>query len=436
MAICFGRSRCGLSLSAAMFLCASLSWAAPDPSNISENTSPATSVAQFREPTLWKQYRWPILAVVVSLGETALILGLFVKLRRSKRLMRESTESFHQVAISAPVMLWVSDCNKLCTYFNDAWLAFTGRSMEQELGNGWAEGVHPEDIDRCLSIYTEAFDKRERFQMEYRLRRHDGEFRTILDVGVPKVTPEGVFSGYIGSAIDVTEQKIAQAALSGLSHRLMGAQEEERARIARELHDDFCQRLISVSIQLHVFGESLPSSATGMRVRVQDFSRQVGDIARGVQGISYQLHSIKLQQLGLVSAAADLCREVSEQRSVTIDFSHRDVPDSLPKDVALALFRVLQEALTNAAKHSRARCFSVALDVSWDEIHLEVIDDGIGFEPQAITSGLGLISMRERLRLVNGDVVVESGPGTGTRICARVPLPELSMLAERSSLLF
>jgi PAS domain S-box-containing protein len=336
-------------------------------------------------------------------------------------------------------MLWVSDCNKLCTYFNDSWLEFTGRSLKEELGNGWAAGVHPEDIDRCLATYTQAFDKRKRFQMEYRLRRYDGEFRTVLDVGVPRLTPDAIFSGYIGSAIDVTEQKLAEAALSGLSRKLMGAQEEERARIARELHDDLCQRLVSVSIQLHVFAESLPATPTRPRVRAEDFSRQIGDIARAVQGISHQLHSIKLEQLGLVSATADLCREVSEQRAVTVHFSHGGVPDDLPKDVALVLFRVLQEALTNAVKYSGARDVNVTLHASWDEIQLDVIDNGTGFEPQAVRGGLGLVSMRERLRLVNGEVVVESQPGRGTSICVRVPLPELNIVAEdhrtRASLL-
>ncbi len=113
----------------------------------------------------------------------------------------------------APIMIWRSNVTMECDYFNGIWLAFTGRSMEQEVGNGWAEGVHPEDFDDCLKIYTEHFARREAFEMEYRLRRFDGEYRWIFDRGVPYSDSEGCFKGYIGSCIDVTERIEAQNAL-------------------------------------------------------------------------------------------------------------------------------------------------------------------------------------------------------------------------------
>jgi PAS domain S-box-containing protein len=127
--------------------------------------------------------------------------------------IRESEERFRLVANTAPVLIWMSDVDKLCTYFNEPWLEFTGESLESQLGNGWANGVHPEDLDRCLRIYTEAFDRRERFRMEYRLRRQDGEYRWILDIGVPRFNQSRSFVGYIGSCIDVTERKHAEEAL-------------------------------------------------------------------------------------------------------------------------------------------------------------------------------------------------------------------------------
>ena len=133
--------------------------------------------------------------------------------RRTEAELRESEARFRLVADSAPVMIWMSGTDKLCTYFNKPWLEFAGRSIDDELGNGWAEGVHPGDLSRCVDMYTQSFDRREAFRMEYRLRRHDGEFRWVLDIGVPRFNPDRSFAGYIGSCIDVTDQRRAEEQL-------------------------------------------------------------------------------------------------------------------------------------------------------------------------------------------------------------------------------
>src|SRR5438034_4516547 len=124
--------------------------------------------------------------------------------------LRESEERFRTVANAAPVLIWMSGPDRLCTFFNKGWLDFTGRSLEQELGNGWAEGVHLEDLDRCLDVYQNSFNARESFTMEYRLRRSDGEYRWVLDSGTPRFAPDGAFLGYIGSCIDITERKSSE----------------------------------------------------------------------------------------------------------------------------------------------------------------------------------------------------------------------------------
>jgi PAS domain S-box-containing protein len=351
--------------------------------------------------------------------------------KRAEATLRESEERFRLVANTAPVMIWMSDVDKLCTYFNHGWLEFTGRSLHQELGNGWSEGVHPEDLKRCLKIYTEAFDHREPFRMEYRLRRHDGEYRWVLDHGVPRFHGDGSFSGYIGSCIDVAERKRAEEALSTVSQRLIEAHEEECSRIARELHDDINQRLALLAVRLEDLKQNPPIEGVELTRKIGKASKYVMRLAKDIQALSHRLHSPKLDLLGLAAAAASFCKEFSDLQKVEIAFRAENVPEDLRQEVSLSLFRVLQEALQNAAKHSRSRSFDVSLRGGVGEIELIVRDSGVGFEPHKTINGrgLGLTSMKERLKLVDGQLSVDSELHLGTVVRARVPLSPKAMSA-------
>jgi len=342
---------------------------------------------------------------------------------RAEESLRESEERFRLVANTAPVLIWMSGSDKLCDYFNRPWLEFTGRPLEAELGNGWAEGVHPEDLDRCLQTYTESFNRKQAFEMQYRLRRHDGEYRWVVDIGIPRFNAGGSFEGYIGSCIDITERKLAEEALATIGRRLIEAHEEERTWIGRELHDDINQRLALLAVELDQWNRSDPSGAE-LREQVRHAQQRITKIAKDVQHLSHRLHSSKLEYLGLAKAASSFCKELSEQTKVEIAFSHAGVPRALPQEVSLCLFRVLQEALQNAVKHSGVKSFNVDLLGTPESIDLTVTDTGSGFEEnEAFTrQGLGLISMRERLQLVQGKLSVKSKPGAGTTIHARVPL--------------
>ena len=337
--------------------------------------------------------------------------------------LRESEERFRFVANSAPVMIWMAGPDTLCTYVNRPWLDFTGRQMEHELGSGWAEGVHPDDRDRCVETYLEAFDHRRPFTLEYRLRRYDGEYRWILDSGTPKSDPDGSFAGYIGSAVDVTERKRAEEAIFTISGRLIEAQEEERRRIARELHDDISQKLAMLSLELQQFGNLLSDAPENLRVRLDALVKRTAEVNEDIHSLSHRLHSSKLETLGLVATMKGFCREIAEQRDVQIDFIHSGVPEILPLPVSVCLFRVLQEALTNAVKHSGVRRFEASLKRVSNELELTVRDFGVGFDPAVhYNEGIGLISMRERVGLAKGSFSISSSPQSGTEVKARVPL--------------
>lgn len=228
------------------------------------------------------------------------------------------------------------------------------------------------------------------------------------------------FAGFIGSAIDVTDQKLAQQALENVSGKLIEAQENERSRIARDLHDDVCQRLALLSMEI----EQANRSANGPPKNLEEIRKHCSEIAGDVQSLSHELHSSKLDYLGVVAAIRGFCSEFSKQHKVSIAFTDINVPGHLPKDVSLCLFRVTQEALHNAVKYSGTNQFTVRISGTADEVQLEVRDAGTGFDVAEAkkSRGLGLVSMQERVHLVHGRLSVESQAGMGTRILAVVPL--------------
>lgn len=193
-------------------------------------------VSQFRWITKDQRVLWIesyLAPIIDETGKTVGLRGVSVDItdrKEAEEAVRESESRFQNVADTAPVLIWVTGTDKLCTYVNQQWLEFTGRTMDQELGNGWAEGVHPDDYERCLQTYLSVFDQRQLFKMEYRLRRADGEFRWIYDIGTPLFSPNHKFLGYIGSCVDITDRKDAEAAL----HTLLGEVSELKNKLQEE----------------------------------------------------------------------------------------------------------------------------------------------------------------------------------------------------------
>jgi two-component system sensor histidine kinase NreB len=220
---------------------------------------------------------------------------------------------------------------------------------------------------------------------------------------------------------DVTEVTQDQTALSSLSRRLMTAHEKERASVARKLHDDICQRMMTLTLRLHGLSEARADGT--LQERVAELSDQLSALATEIFSLPDPVYS-RIATLGLAAVAASYCHTLSSEQGVFVDFRQEDVPARVPNEVALALFRVLQEAVENAVSHAKVRDIWVSLRGTADEIHLEVADLGIGFDVAKVMQGhaLGLMAMRERLGLVGGDLEIHSTRGQGTRIRARAPL--------------
>jgi PAS domain S-box-containing protein len=252
---------------------------------------------------------------------------------------------------------------------------------------------------------------------------HARERRQVAVTMSPITDGQGVLVGAAQIIRDVTEERRVQEALSSVNRRLIEAQEVERRRLARELHDDIGQRLAQLAMNIAGITDS-DRAAPPVQTRRAALERQVSEIAADVQALSHRLHSSRLELLGITGAMRHFCTEFAEQHKATIDVAFEEVPAEIPSEVSLCMFRVLQEGLHNAMKHSGVRVFDVQLRGGAGQLHLLVRDQGAGFDVDGarIRRGLGLLSMEERIRLVNGQLAIESVPGGGTSIHARVPI--------------
>jgi len=235
----------------------------------------------------------------------------------------------------------------------------------------------------------------------------------------PWRTPNGIVGGILIFVEDITHRKQMEESILGMSRKLIESQEHERARIGRELHDDINQRLAMLAVDL----EQLRDNPSQVQSRVQELLKQTADLSDGVQALSHELHSSKLEYLGLVGGMKSWCTDFGQRQRMEIDFKH-EVSSAVPHEVGLCLFRVLQEALHNATKHSGVRHFEVRLRGTQRQIDLTISDLGVGFDKDTAmqSPGLGLTSMQERLKIVKGTLSIESQPKRGTTIRACVPL--------------
>jgi PAS domain S-box-containing protein len=397
---------------------------------IGEERLPPGSDVRYKEPSFWDLYRWHIIGVVsLCLVETLLIIALLVQRANRKR----ADTRFRQVVEGAPNgMLMVAHDGRI-VLANAQMERLSGYRKEELLGQP-VEMLLPERFRAQHPAHRDGFLASPEVRpmgagRDLFVRRKDGsEFP--VEIGLSPVrTDAGLF--VLASVVDVTERRQAveglresQRELRVLTGRLLQAQETERRRIARELHDDLNQSLALLSLELDVLGQKPLESAAQLRERTRELSARVKQLSSSVHDLSHQLHPSKLEQLGLLAGVRGLCRELAESHGLSIEFDHQEVPEAIPEDAALCLYRIVQEALQNVIKHSGAQRAGVELSGSANAICLRVVDDGAGFDPSSVRGkgGLGLVGMRERLHLVGGAMAIDSRPWGGTRIEVRVPL--------------
>jgi len=284
--------------------------------------------------------------------------------------------------------------------------------------------VHPEDQDKVWNAANDALKGHKPYTAEFRILWPDGTVRWVEATGKFYYSPDGEAIRMLGMNVDITERKLAEEALTAMRRSLIEAQEQERTRIARDLHDDTNQRLALLAVAIDQLKRDLPNATVEILGLVDKLRKETSEISKDIQALSHELHSPRLEYLGLAAAMRGFCKEFSEHQRVEIDFRSHDLPSPVPAEISLCLFRVLQEALHNSAKHSGAQRFEVRLWGESGEIHFTVSDSGAGFDLETAlkSRGLGLTSMQERLQLVKGKFSIDSKPQRGTTIHARVPL--------------
>jgi PAS domain S-box-containing protein len=285
--------------------------------------------------------------------------------------------------------------------------------------------VHPEDRERLQELAERIVNEGGGFSAEFRMFGRDGTIRWMLGKG-ELLRKEGEKTGRVaGVTIDVSQLKLTQIELTELTKRLMEAQEEERKRISRELHDDIGQRVALLGIELDMVRQLL-SEQPLLQQSVERAQQTTGELGTDLHQLSHALHSSKLQYLGLPAALKELCRRIADRHSLAVQLECEQKV-TLGEDEALALFRVAQEALNNVVRHSEATRAQVSLSSSATEVRLVVYDDGKGFDPSTRSAGIGLIGMRERLRAVGGEFEIMSSAKCGTEIHAAITLQPRSL---------
>jgi PAS domain S-box-containing protein len=363
--------------------------------------------------------------------------------------MRESEERFRRMADHAPMTIWLTEADGACVYLSKSWYEVTGQTPDTGSGFGWLQAVHPDDRATVKKAFHAAHRRHDPFRLEYRLRRHDGEYRHVLDSSAPRVGAKGEFEGYIGSVLDITERKQAEEALSRLNEELEVRVEErtrelvlsqgrlrdlatelnlteqrERQRLAAELHDYLAQLLVLCKIKLAQAKQQ--PSAPPVTKALTDMQDIMDKALTYTRTLVTQLSPPVLNEFGLRVALAWLGEQMKE-RDLTVSLEVEQDFAPLPEDQGMLLFQSVRELLMNVVKHGNTDQASITVTQAEGSLHITVADQGAGFDLDAAATarpvpGFGLFSIRERMIALGGRFELGSRPGRGTQATLIMPL--------------
>ncbi len=394
---------------------------------VREADLPPGSAVRFRESTLWEQYRWYIFAAAsFSALQAILIVGLLLnrlRLRHAHDRLRTSEEGMSLAALAAKLRFWVWDIprDEVRASASD-WSSGNWHSAHPVHFDRFIDVVHPDDRELLRQAIRGALEGDGQYETEYRVTSPDSTVRWIAARGRVEFDQHGKPRQLRAISIDITERRRGEDEARELNGRLITAHEDERARLAHALHDDVTQRLALLAIDAGRKEKGLGDPVAGQAMR--SIRRDLVQLSEDVHSLSYALHPAILEDLGLIEALKAECARFDAVEGIPTSFRAADGVDEPPQALSLCLYRVTQEALRNVARHSGASLVEVELRAVGGGFELAVRDNGAGFDPTRKQGrpSLGFAGMRQRLSLVDGELLIDSAPGGGTRIVARAPM--------------
>jgi PAS domain S-box-containing protein len=340
--------------------------------------------------------------------------------------LRTSEERYRNVVEAQTDLICRYHPDTTLTFVNDAYCRFFGKTRQALLGTKFLELIPASAMEGARKHVMSLIENPRVVAYEHEALLPDGHIGWQQWVDHAIFGDNGEVVEFQGIGRDITERKRAEEEIQALAGRLLSAQEEERRWVARELHDDVTQRLAVLAIEMAKLERQLPKGQQAVRQRLQALHEQLVTLSTDVHGLSRKLHPSILEDLGLEDALSAECFRLSQPGGLRVVFTNEHVPEAIPRHIALCLYRVAQEALHNVLKYAQAREVQVVLSGKGDGIRLRLHDDGVGFDLAQVRrkGGLGLASMRERLRLIDGRLTIRTRPGAGTHIEVWVPLTE------------